>query len=187
MVWVSRVPKYDTTIEFGPFDSLEGLVYKSLQAIAGHPRDLTLMGANILIADDYEDNLELLRLVLVAAGYQVIEARNGAECFKLARQRRPDLIMVDLSMPVLDGWELFRALRADELTASIRCIAVTAHGDADRDRALSAGFNGYVSKPFRGAELLETVARLLSSPPASTYAAESPSALDMSSEPLLES
>ena len=104
------------------------------------------MAANILIADDYEDNLELLRLLLVAADYQVIEARNGAECLKLARQMRPDLIMVDLSMPVLDGWEMFRALRADERTASILCIAVTAHGETDRDRALRAGFNAYLSK-----------------------------------------
>jgi len=141
------------------------------------------MAANILIADDYEDNLELLRLLLVAADYGVIEARNGAECLKLARQVRPDLIMVDLSMPVLDGWEMFRALRADELTASIPCIAVTAHGDTDRDRALRAGFNAYVSKPFRGAELLGTVARLLSSPRTATYAAESSLPGDLISDP----
>ena len=131
------------------------------------------MAATILIADDYEDNLELLRLLLAAAHYQVIEARNGAECLNLARQLLPDLVMVDLSMPVVDGWETFRALRADKLTASILCIAVTAHGDSDRDRALRAGFDGYVSKPFRGAELLDTVARLLSSQPEATYAAES--------------
>src|SRR5688500_16598096 len=130
------------------------------------------MAAKILIADDYEDNLELLRLLLAAADYQVIEARNGAECLKLARQTRRDLIMVDLSMPVLDGWEMFQALRADSRTASILCIAVTAHGDTDRDRALRAGFNAYLSKPFRGAELLETVARLLSSAPKATFATE---------------
>lgn len=145
------------------------------------------MAAKILIADDYEDNLELLRLLLVAADYQVIEARNGAECLKLAREMRPDLIMVDLSMPVLDGWEMFRALRADELTASILCIAVTAHGDADRDRALRAGFNAYLSKPFRGVELLETVAILLSPQQAATYAAESSLPRDTISEHLLES
>ena len=144
------------------------------------------MTANILIADDYEDNLELLRLLLVAAGHHVIEARNGAECLKLARQLRPDLIMVDLSMPVVDGWEMFRRLKADELTASILCIAVTAHGDADRDRALRAGFNAYVSKPFRGAELLETVARLLSSQPAATYS-ETSFPRDRVIKPLLES
>lgn len=144
------------------------------------------MPANILIADDYEDNRELLRLLLIAAGYQVTEARNGAECLKQARQIRPDLIMVDLSMPVLDGWETFRALRADEPTASILCIAVTAYGDTNRDRALSAGFNAYLSKPFRGAELLETVARLLASPPAATNATADTLPREMVSEPLLE-
>jgi two-component system, cell cycle response regulator DivK len=145
------------------------------------------MAANILIADDYEDNLELLRILLVAANYHVIEARNGAECLKLARQLRPDLVMVDLSMPVLDGWEMFKALRADALTASILCIAVTAHGDSDRDRALQAGFNAYLSKPFRGAELLETVATLLSSTPAASYAAESSLPRDIIGKPILES
>lgn len=126
------------------------------------------MAATILIADDYEDNLELLRVLLVAADYRVIEARNGAECLKLARQLRPELVMVDLSMPVVDGWDMLRALRADKHTASIPCVAVTAHGDTDRDRALQAGFNDYVSKPFRGTELLETVGRLLSPQPAVT-------------------
>ena len=126
------------------------------------------MAVNILIADDYEDNLELLRLLLGAANYQVIEARNGAECLRLARQQLPDLIMVDLSMPVMDGWEVFRELRADKRTASVPCVAVTAHGDSDRVRALEAGFNGYLSKPFRGVELLDTVASLLSPPKASS-------------------
>jgi two-component system, cell cycle response regulator DivK len=127
------------------------------------------MPAKILIADDYEDNLELLRLLLVAADYEVIEARNGDECLKLARKVRPDLIMADLSMPVLDGWEMFRALRADALTSSVPCIAVTAHGDSDRSRALQAGFDAYLSKPFRGSELLETVSRLLSAQAAASY------------------
>jgi CheY-like chemotaxis protein len=144
------------------------------------------MAANILIADDYEDNRELLRLLLVAAEYKVIEARNGAECLKMARQLLPDLIMVDLSMPVLDGWEMIRALRADELTASILCIAVTAHGDTDHDGALRAGFDAYLCKPFRGAELLETTARLLSSRPAGAYSAESSLPRVGIGEPLLE-
>jgi len=143
--------------------------------------------ASILIADDYEDNLELLRLLLVAADHQVIEARNGEECLNLARQMRPDLIMVDLSMPVLDGWEMFRALRTDDLTVSIPCIAVTAHGDADRDRALRTGFNAYLSKPFRGAELLETVSTLLSTPLSDAYEDEGPFSPDMISEPSLKS
>lgn len=157
----------------GLFDSPQSVSYKSLQPNLRPARKLTLVEPTILIADDYEDNLELLRLLLVAAHYRVIEARNGADCLKLARQLRPDLIMVDLSMPVVDGWDMLRALRADRLTASILCIAVTAHGDVDRDRALQAGFNAYLSKPFRGTELVETVARLLSPQPAATYAGDS--------------
>ena len=119
------------------------------------------MTATILIADDYEDNLELLRLLLAAGDYQVREARNGQECVKMAREAPPDLIMIDLSMPVLDGWGVFKELQSEERTAEIPCVAVTAYGDSDRARALQAGFHAYISKPFRGIDLLETVARLL--------------------------
>jgi CheY-like chemotaxis protein len=119
------------------------------------------MAATILIADDYEDNLELLQLLLTAAGYQVNEARNGQECLTQALEQPPDLIMIDLSMPVLDGWEVFRQLKTNGSTARIPCVAVTAFGDSDRYRALETGFDAYLSKPFRGAELLETVAQLL--------------------------
>ena len=119
------------------------------------------MAATILIADDYEDNLELLRFLLTAAGYQVKEARNGRECLTEALGQTPDLIMIDLSMPLLDGWEVFRQLKTNGLTARIPCVAVTAFGDSDRYRALETGFDAYISKPFRGAELLEIVAQLL--------------------------
>jgi two-component system cell cycle response regulator DivK len=119
------------------------------------------MSPTILIAEDYDDNRELLRLLLSAANYDVREARNGQECLKLARQSPPDLIMVDLSMPVLDGWEVFRALKADPSTAHIPCVAFTAHTDLDRGRAMQVGFSAFVAKPFRTEELLATVARLV--------------------------
>lgn len=119
------------------------------------------MSATILIADDYEDNLELLRFLLTAAGYHVKEARDGKECLSEALAQVPDLIMIDLSMPILDGWEVLRQLKTNGLTAQIPCVAVTAFGDSDRYRALETGFDAYLSKPFRGAELLETVAKLL--------------------------
>jgi len=122
------------------------------------------MTATILIADDYEDNLELLRLLLAAGDYHVREARNGLECLEIAREVMPDLIMVDLSMPLLDGWGVFQELKNDKRTAAIPCVAVTAYGDSDRERALQAGFNAYISKPFRGVELLGTVAKLLADP-----------------------
>src|SRR5262245_33647803 len=117
--------------------------------------------ATILIAEDYDDNRELLRIVLNTAGYEVHEARNGAECVKIARQQRPDLVMVDLSMPELDGWGVFRELKSDPATAEIPCVAVTAHVESDRQRVLQSGFNAFVSKPFRAEELLSTVEKLL--------------------------
>ncbi|MEP6919562.1 MAG: response regulator [bacterium] len=126
------------------------------------------MPQTILIADDYEDNLELLRLVLAARDYIVREARNGKECVAMAREQPPDLIMVDLSMPLLDGWAVFAELQADERTAAIPCVAVTAYGESDRERALAVGFTEYISKPFRSVELLETVARLLPNPRSAT-------------------
>jgi CheY-like chemotaxis protein len=119
------------------------------------------MPARILIADDYEDNRELLRLILVTAQYEVIEARDGQECVELAQFHQPDLIMVDLSMPRLDGWETFRVLKADRRTSSIPCVAVTAYAEFDRTRALQSGFSGYLSKPFRTTELLEVIETLL--------------------------
>ena len=119
------------------------------------------MAATILIADDYEDNLELLRLMLEAGDYRVREARDGKQCLIMAREDPPDLIMIDLSMPFLDGWGVLAELQNDERTSAIPCVAVTAYGESDRQRALQFGFHGYIPKPFRSAELLEVVARLL--------------------------
>jgi len=119
------------------------------------------MRPTILIAEDYDDNRELLRLLLAGANYNACEARNGQECVDLACANPPDLIMVDLSMPELDGWEVFKALKANSLTAHIPCVAVTAHTDRDRAKALQSGFSDFVGKPFRTEELLLTVARLV--------------------------
>jgi two-component system cell cycle response regulator DivK len=117
--------------------------------------------ATILIAEDYDDNRELLRLVLSAAGYDVREARNGHECVRVARESPPDLVMVDLSMPELDGWGAFQALKSDPLTAAIPCVAVTAQADTARQRVLQLGFDGFVGKPFKTDDLLSTVAKLI--------------------------
>ncbi len=120
------------------------------------------MPPTILIAEDYDDNRELLRLLLANANYEVREARNGQECLDLARENPPDLIMVDLCMPGLDGWEVFRELKANSRTAHIPCVACTAHTEHDRVRALQSGFSDFVVKPFRTEELLRTVKRLVS-------------------------
>ena len=116
------------------------------------------MPATILIADDYDDNRELLRLMLEAEGYPVREARNGREALEAAREEAPALALIDLSMPSLDGWALLKELRSDERTRAIPCVAVTAFAaDQDRRRALDAGFDAYISKPFRSKELIEMV------------------------------
>jgi CheY-like chemotaxis protein len=115
----------------------------------------------ILIADDHDDNRELLQLLLLGAGYEVKEARDGSECLLLARSEHPDLIVMDLSMPVMDGWGVFRELQTDERTRAIPCMAVTAHADLNRTQALETGFNAYLSKPFSSDVLLKTVASLL--------------------------
>ena len=120
------------------------------------------MSPTILIADDYDDNRELLRLMLAADGYRVREARDGLECVEAARAEAPDLALIDLSMPQLDGWGALRELRADPQTRSIPCVAVTAFAaEQDRRRALAAGFDDYISKPYRARDLLDLVGRLL--------------------------
>ena len=115
------------------------------------------MGHTILIADDHEDNRELLHLVLKSAGYRVREATNGIECLELARAEAPDLIVMDLSMPLLDGWGLFEELKTDQRTQGIPCVILTAHADLNRNRALEKGFIAYISKPFAAEHLLHTI------------------------------
>ncbi|HYJ87615.1 MAG TPA: response regulator [Pyrinomonadaceae bacterium] len=119
------------------------------------------MAHTILIADDHDDNRELLQLMLLGAGYKVKEARDGSECLTLARSEHPDLIVMDLSMPVMDGWGVFRELRNDDATRDIPCVVVTAHAELDRIQALETGFDAYVSKPFSGDHLLKTIATVL--------------------------
>ncbi|MBD0372220.1 MAG: response regulator [Pyrinomonadaceae bacterium] len=120
------------------------------------------MPPSILIADDYEDNRELLRLILEAAGYHVREARNGRECVSMAQINVPDLFLIDLSMPVLDGWGALAELRADARTQSVPCIAVTAFSDPERtQRGRGEDFDAYITKPFKSKELLDTIVRLL--------------------------
>ena len=120
------------------------------------------MATTILIADDHDDNRELLQLLLTGAGYEVSAAKDGKQCLEMAREHQPHMIIIDLSMPVLDGWGVVRALRADNRTKTIPCMAVTAHAELSRTEALETGFNAYVSKPFRADELLKTIENVLS-------------------------
>lgn len=119
------------------------------------------MPGYILIADDYDDNRELLRLMLETAGHTVREARDGGECVRLAQAELPLVALIDISMPVLDGWRVIKELRADERTSNIPCVAVTAFtADADRRRILAAGFAGYLGKPYRNKDLLAVIERV---------------------------
>ena len=124
------------------------------------------MPANILIVDDYADNRELLRLMLEAAGHHVREAEDGRAGLEMAQTEVPDLVLADLSMPQLDGWGMLTELRADERTRHIPCIAITAFVDRERARSHAQNFDGYLSKPYRRAELIETVERALAAGPA---------------------
>jgi CheY-like chemotaxis protein len=102
-----------------------------------------------LVVDDNEDNRELLAFRLRQLGYEIIEARNGKEAIETASQARPDLVFMDLKMPVMDGWEATRAMRQTDWGKELPIIAVTAHAmDEERNRALNAGCNGFITKPI---------------------------------------
>ena len=105
----------------------------------------------LLVVDDEPANVELIRMIVEDAALPVrfVTARNGAEALTRAREAPPDLILMDLMMPVLDGWEATRRLKADPATAGIRIVAVTAQAmPGDRAQALAAGCDDYVTKPL---------------------------------------
>ena len=112
----------------------------------------------ILIVEDNERNMKLFRDVLGATGYETLEATSGEAAVAVAAERAPDLVLMDIQLPGIDGGEALRRLRADERTAAVPVLALTAqamHGD--RERFLRAGFDGYLSKPVDVAELVRTV------------------------------
>jgi two-component system cell cycle response regulator DivK len=107
------------------------------------------MTKTILIAEDDPNNRKLFRDILRAAGYETLEAGNGAEALLLAGQRKPDLILMDIRMPVMDGLSAVRRLKADPVTRPIPVIVVSAFAmEKDQENALLAGCDGYMSKPF---------------------------------------
>jgi two-component system cell cycle response regulator DivK len=112
------------------------------------------------VVEDNEKNMKLVRELLEATGYRPLEATTGSLALDLAVEHRPDLVLMDIRLPDIDGLEALSRLRADERTATIPVLAVTAqamHGD--RERFLAAGFDGYLSKPIDLGELLEAVSR----------------------------
>jgi len=116
----------------------------------------------ILLVEDNEMNRDMLSRRLERRGYQVIIAVDGQEGVALAQSQRPDLILMDMSLPVLDGWEATRQLKAAPATRSIPIIALTANAmSGDREQALEAGCDDYDSKPVEFARLLGKIQGLL--------------------------
>ena len=116
----------------------------------------------ILVVEDNMDNYELVRFVLERAGYDVFLAMNGRDGVAAARLQKPDLILMDLTMPEMDGWVAAEKLKDDEITKSIPLYALSAHTlPSDRKRALEAGCDGYISKPIHMAGFLDVVERAL--------------------------
>jgi two-component system, cell cycle response regulator DivK len=115
----------------------------------------------ILVVDDDSNNLELARKILGASGYEVLLARDGREAVAVAVRALPDLILMDLSLPGLTGWDAVQQIRRT-VARPIPIVALTAHAmDGDREQALAAGCTEYLAKPYRPAELRAQVARLL--------------------------
>lgn len=118
--------------------------------------------AKILYAEDNEDNVYMLTNRLARKGYDVLVAKDGQEAVAMARSEEPVLILMDLDLPVLDGWEATRQIKAATETRDIPVIALTSHAMAgDRERALAAGCDDYDTKPIDLPRLLEKMAALL--------------------------
>ena len=116
----------------------------------------------ILLVEDNEMNRDMLSRRLERRGYEVILAVDGGQCLELASSQAPDLILMDMGLPVLNGWEATRQLKETPETAGIPVIALTAHAMAgDRDRAIQVGCDDYDTKPIEFARLVEKIEALL--------------------------
>ena len=116
------------------------------------------MSARILVVEDNPKNLKLVRDVLSYSGYEVVEATTGEEGVRLAREVHPDLVLMDLQLPGIDGAEALRRIRSEDATRSMPVVAVTAFAMADdRRHAFDSGFDGYVEKPISVRSLAQQV------------------------------
>ncbi len=118
--------------------------------------------ARILLVEDNEMNRDMLSRRLLRNGHAVLLATDGQQAIDMARAEQPDIVLMDLSLPVIDGWEATRRLRADPDTAGLRIIALTSHAMAgDRERALAAGCDDYDTKPLDLPRLLGKISALV--------------------------
>ena len=133
--------------------------------------------AKILIVEDNEMNRDMLSRRLERRGYTTVIAINGVDGVEKARTDTPDLILMDMSLPVIDGWEASQRIKADPATAKIPIIALTAHAMvSDREKALKAGCNDYDTKPVDLPRLLGKIEALLNRPPSTPPTAPAASA-----------
>lgn len=121
----------------------------------------------ILIVEDNEKNLKLVRDVLQFKGYQTIEAMTGNEGVKLAKERKPDLVLMDIQLPDIDGITALSQLRADAITKALPVVAVSASVmPDDQQRIVASGFNAYITKPINVKSFVETVEKFIGKPKA---------------------
>jgi len=125
--------------------------------------------SKFLVVDDEQDVLDVLRLVLAKSGYEVLTATSGMEGLTQAESQLPDLIVLDIMMQQMDGWEVLKLLKLDERTSSIPVVILSARVEPkDMIRGLQEGAIDYVTKPFAVREILSKVAALLGPPPPET-------------------
>jgi two-component system cell cycle response regulator DivK len=116
----------------------------------------------VLLVEDNEMNRDMLSRRLIRRGYQVVFAMDGQQGIDLARSERPDVILMDMSLPIVDGWEASRRLKADDATRSVPVIGLTAHAmNGDREKAIEAGCDDYDTKPVELDRLIGKIERLL--------------------------
>ena len=130
----------------------------------------------VLVIDDEPDNLGVPQKVLAHFGAQVHTAENGLQGLKVLNDILPTFILLDLSMPYMDGWEMLKSIRSDPRTANLPVIALTAHAmDGDRQRCLDAGMDDHLTKPFSRANLIEIIDKWATVPTSTTRTEPSPS------------
>jgi CheY-like chemotaxis protein len=137
-----------------------GSLHRNVRLACASPAPL------ILVADDHDDSRAIARLVLESARFRVIEARTGTEALRVLRSERPDILLLDIIMPELNGWDVARNVRADSSCDGTVIIAVTAlAGDYDRELSLAAGCDELLTKPVHPRMLLATLRHYTDYPP----------------------
>ena len=120
------------------------------------------MSAKVLVVEDTEDNRQIVRDLLDAAGFEMVEAVDGAAGVQAARDTRPDIILMDMQLPIMDGYEATRAIKQDASLRHIPIIAVTSYAlSGDEEKTKAAGCDGYIAKPFSPRALLALIRKFL--------------------------